>query len=152
MCFLEPSTNNICVARESLLTSKPILKALLIFTHASLGFIGTYMKKSNFIPFGDFVPAPAEGWGREQRRWGSLGLPWSFQAKGESTSAILGCSTKAFLPRSCWRRKQHCLPRRCLPSGRKPAIESSCLPSLPHHPHHLPPQKLLHACEAEGGM
>lgn len=75
------------------------------------------------------VSVPAKGRGRECSSWGTLGLPWRFQAEGESTSVILGCSTKAFPLRTCWRRKQHCLPRKCLPSVRKPATESSCLPT-----------------------
>lgn len=60
--------------------------------------------------------------------WGTLELPWRFQAEGRSTSVILGCSTKAFPTRMCWRREQHCFPRKCLPSVRKAATESSCFP------------------------
>lgn len=41
VCFLEPSTQNISVARESILTSKSPLIALLILTDASFGFTGT---------------------------------------------------------------------------------------------------------------
>lgn len=51
VCFLEPPTHNICVARESLLTSKPTLKALLLLTDASFGFIGTYIKKKQLYSF-----------------------------------------------------------------------------------------------------
>lgn len=69
---------------------------------------------------------PAKGRGRECSSWVILGLPWRFQAEGENTSVILECSTKAFQP--CWKKKQHCLLRKCLPSVRKPATESSCLP------------------------
>lgn len=133
--FLESSTHNICVARESLLASKPTLKTLLILTDASLGFTGTYVKNNQPTPLllleTSPVSVPAKGMGREGSSWGSLGLAQSFQAEGESATVILGCSTVASLPISCWRGKQHCLPRRCFPSGRKPAIESRCLPSLP---------------------
>lgn len=41
--------HNICVARESLLTSKPTLKALLILTVTSLSFIGTCIKKATLL-------------------------------------------------------------------------------------------------------
>lgn len=99
MCFLEPSTH-ICVAKESLLARKPTLKALLILTDASLGFIGTYIKKNQFLETLS-VSVPAKGRGRECSSWGTLRLPWRFQAEGESTSVILGCSTKAFQPRTC---------------------------------------------------
>lgn len=147
VCFLE----FVCVTRESLLTSKPTLKALLVLTDASLGFIDTHIKKAtSFLLETSSVSAPAKGRGREWSSWGSLGLPWSFQAKGESTSEIPGCSTKAFLLRSCWRKKQHCLPRRCVPSGRKPAIESSCLPSLPHPPSSPAPPQIA-ACMWDRG-
>lgn len=127
VCFLEPSTH-ICVVKESLLARKPTQKVLLILTDASFGFIETYIKKSKFWRH-CLVSVPAKGRGRECSSWGTLRLPWRFQAEGESTSVILGCSTKAFQLRTCWRRKQHCLPRKCLPSVRKPATESSCLPT-----------------------
>lgn len=149
MCFLEPSTH-ICVAKESLLARKPTLKALLILTDASLGFIGTYIKKNQFLETLS-VSVPAKGRGRECSSWGTLRLPWRFQAEGESTSVILGCSTKAF-------NQERAEEETALPSKEvSPISQETCYREqlLTHHCHlhpHLPPQKLLHACETEGGM
>lgn len=147
-CFLQPSTY-ICIAKESLLASKPTLKALLIWTDASLHFIGTYIKKkiTNFWRHCLYLSLQREG--AECKSWGTLGLPWRFQAERESTSVILGCSTKAFQPRSCWRRKQHCLLRKCLPSVRTRLWRAAAYPPLPPPPSPAPTE--IAACMWDTG-
>lgn len=93
---------------------------------------------------------PAKGRGREGSSWGTLRLPWRLQAEGESTSVIPECSTKSF---STMLEEETALPSKEV----SPISEETCYREqlLTHHCHlhpHLPPQKLLHACETEGGM
>lgn len=106
-------------------------------------------KKSNFWRHCLYWSLQREGAGSATARalWGCHG---GFRLK-EKAPVILRCSTKAFQPRSCWRRNSTAF------QGSVSHQWGNCYGEqlLTHHCHlhpHLPPQKLLHAWETQGGM